>query len=337
MKKNIRSILLSAAIIAGGLDADAPTAPKIGAITYVGFDGAPLNLTEQVAIDRGFFGARGLDVKFVGAANGGQMASSLIGGSAQIGTLTISATAPLLKQGQCFQYLTAGARTYYNLVAQPDLKLPNANQPYPKNLVDLKGKKIAINARGTAMEFMMDAVLRQAGPSPADITYIATGGAATAVAAFRNKQVDVALDFPIQEQLLKPGDFQYMAKLTEISANNPIYHLTQVFSGASCDYVKKNPQVGRGVLLRSWRRLPLYQQSGEPGCSSGRRTEDVEYRQADRRELLAAVRPVFAHGKDRYGVLERAEDPASCQFRAAELQRVHIIGLPGQDLISRCA
>ena len=242
--KIVFQTLMAAAAIAAALTASAQTAPaKVGAITYVGFDGAPLNLTEQVAIDRGLFAARGLEVKFVGAANGGQMVSSLIGGSAQIGTLTISATAPLLKQGQCFQYLTSGARTYYNLIAQPDLKLPNANQPFPKNLADLKGKRIAINARGTAMEFMMDAVLKQAGLTPADITYIATGGAATAVAAFRNKAVDFALDFPIQEQMLKAGEFQSVARLTEIESGNPIFHLTQVFSGASCDYVKKNPEV----------------------------------------------------------------------------------------------
>ena len=239
---SIRRILIAAAALAAALAASAQT-PKVGAITYVGFEGAPLNLTEQVAIDRGYFAARGLDVKFVGAANGAQMVSALIGGSAQIGTLTISATAPLMKQGQCFQYLSAGARTYYNLIAQPDLVLPNANQPYPRNLADLKGKRVAVNARGTAMEFMMDAVLRAGGLTPADVTYIATGGAATAVAAFRNKQVDFALTFPIQEQLLKPGEFKYVAKLTEIAAANPIYHLTQVFSGASCDYVKKNPEV----------------------------------------------------------------------------------------------
>lgn len=236
-----RSILACAAATAAFTAA--AQVPKIGSFTYAGYEGAPLNLTEQVAIDRGFFAARGLDVKFVGVANGGQMVSALIGGSAQIGTLTTSATAPLMKQGQCFQYLTSGARTYYNLIAQPDLALPNAGQPYPRNLVDLKGKRIAINARGTAMEFMMDAVLRQAGLTPADITYIATGGAATAVAAFRNKQVDVALDFPIQEQLLKPGEFKYVAKLTEISAGNPLHHLTQVYSGATCDFVNKNPKV----------------------------------------------------------------------------------------------
>ena len=221
----------------------AQTPAKVGAITYVGFDGAPLNLIEQVAIDRGMFTAQGLDVKWVGATNGGQMVSALMGGSAQIGVLTISATAPLIKQGQCFQYLTNGARTYYNLIAQPDLKLPNANVPYPGNLIDLKGKKIAINARGTAMEFMMDAVLKQAGIKPSEITYIATGGAATAVAAFRNKQVDVALDFPIQEQMLKPSEYQSMAKLTDIATNNPIHHLTQVFSGTSCDFAKANPSV----------------------------------------------------------------------------------------------
>ncbi len=241
--KPISNVIGALALAASSIALAQAPVPKLGSITYVGFDGAPLNLTEQVAIERGLFAARGLDVKFVGAANGGQMVSALIGGSAQIGTLTISATAPLIKQGQCFQYLTSGARTYYNLIAQPDLNLPNANQPFPKNLVDLKGKRIAVNARGTAMEFMMDAVLREGGLSPSDVTYIATGGAATAVAAFRNKQVDAALDFPIQEQLLKPGEFKYMAKLTDIAKDNPIYHLTQVFSGASCDYVKQNPAV----------------------------------------------------------------------------------------------
>lgn len=217
--------------------------PKIATITYIGFDGAPLNLTERVAIEKGIFAAHGLEVKFIGGASGQQMVSGLLSGSAQIGTLTTSATAPLMKQGQCFQYLTSGPRTYYNLIAQPDLKLPNAGKPFPENLLDLKGKKVGINARGTALEFMVDALLKEAGMSPSDITYIATGGAATAVAALRNRQVDVLMNFPISEQLLKPNEFQYVAKLMETEKRNPIYHLSQTFSGASCDYVKANPAV----------------------------------------------------------------------------------------------
>lgn len=218
-------------------------APKVGSIIYAGFDGAPLNLTEQVAIEKGLFAARGLEVKFVGAASGQQMVSTLIGGSAQIATLTTSATAPLFKQGQCFQFLTSGARTYYNLIAQPELNLPNSGLTFPGNLVDLKGKKVGVNARGTAMEFMMDALLKQAGMVPSDITYIAVGGSATGAAAFRNKQVDVLMDFPIAEQLLKPNEFKNVARLMEIEKNNPIYNMPQVFSGATCAYVKSNPAV----------------------------------------------------------------------------------------------
>jgi len=238
--------LVNAALIAVSMSASLAIAadpPKIATITYIGFDGAPLNLTERVAIEKGLFAAHGLDVKFIGGASGQQMVSGLLSGSAQIGTLTTSATAPLMKQGQCFQYLTSGARTYYNLIAHPDLKFPNAGKPFPDNLVDLKGKKVGINARGTALEFMVDALLKEAGMSPGDITYIATGGAATAVAALRNRQVDVLMNFPISEQLLKPDEYQYVAKLMDTEKRNPIHNLTQVFSGASCEYVKQNPAV----------------------------------------------------------------------------------------------
>lgn len=237
--------LLAALSISVALTAAAqtPVKPKVGSITYVGFAGGPLNLTEQVAIDRGLFAAHGLDVKYITAGAGPQMVSALMGGSAQIGVLTMSASAPLIRQGQCFQYLTSGARAYFNLLAQPDLKLPNASVPFPGNLVDLKGKKIGIVARGTVMEFIMETLLKQAGVNPADVTYIGTGGAATAVAAFRNRQIDVALTFPIQEQMLKPNEYQVLAKLHEIEKNNPIYGLTQVFSGTTCDFAKSNPAI----------------------------------------------------------------------------------------------
>ena len=217
--------------------------PKLGSITYIGYEGAPLNLTEQVAIEKGMFAARGLDVTFVGVASGQQFASALMGGSAQIGVLTTPAAVPLIRQGQCFEFLTSGARTYYNIIAQPGLKLSHAHDPFPLNLLDLKGKTIGINARGTALESMTDAVLQQAGINPADVTFIATGGAATSVAAFRNHQVDVLVDFPIAEQLLQPNEYQSIARLSDIEKYNPIYKLTQVFSGTTCSYAKANPAV----------------------------------------------------------------------------------------------
>src|SRR5690606_16885105 len=85
--------------------------------------------------------------------------------------------------------------------------------------------------------------LKNAGISPSEVTYIATGGAASAVAALRNKQVDVLLDFPIAEQLLKPEEFQDVSRLMEIEEGNPIHNLSQVYMGATCSYAEENPAV----------------------------------------------------------------------------------------------
>lgn len=235
--------LLAAALAVAAFGAAPSNADPIASIKYVGYDGAPLNLTERVAIEEGIFAKHGLDVEFVGAANGQQLAAALLGGSAQIGVLTTTASAPLMKQGQCVTYLTSGARTYYNLLAKPDLDLPNADKPYPENLVDLRGKKIAINARGTALESMVNAVLAEAGVDPSEVTYIATGGSATSVAAFRNDQVDVMMAFPISEQLLTPDEYKDVARLMNITEKNPLHNLTQVFSGTTCEYADAHPEV----------------------------------------------------------------------------------------------
>lgn len=226
------------------LNPAATAAESVGEITYIGYHGAPLNLIEQVAIDQGLFEKHGLKVTFTGAGSGQQMAAALLGGSAEVGVMTTTVTAPLMKSGQCITYLTSGPRTYYNLLAQPDLDLPNADKPFPENLVDLKGKKIALNARGTAMESMINALLAEAGLQPEDVTLIATGGpAANAVAAFRAGQVDVMMAYPISEQLLQPGEYKDLSRLMDIEGGNPIFNLTQVFSATSCDYAEKNPDV----------------------------------------------------------------------------------------------
>ncbi len=241
--KRVLSIATTAAsLLLFNLGAHA--AEPVGEITYIGFHGAPLNLVEKVAIDQGIFEKYGLKVEFTGAASGQQMAAALLGGSAEVGVMTTTAAAPLVKSGQCLTYLTSGARTYYNLLAQPDLDLPNADKPFPENLVDLKGKKIAINARGTALESMVNALLAEAGLKPEDVTYIATGGpAANAVAAFRDGQVDVMMAYPISEQLLKPEEYKDLARLMDITEKNPIHNLAQVFSATSCEFAEKNPKI----------------------------------------------------------------------------------------------
>lgn len=89
----------------------------------------------------------------------------------------------------------------------------------------------------------MNAILKEAGIAPTEVTYIATGGSATGAAAFRNRQVDVLMDFPIAEQLLKPSEYQNVARLMDIQNRNPIHNLSQVYTGTTCAYARANPAI----------------------------------------------------------------------------------------------
>lgn len=211
-------------------------------LTYTGFKGSPVDLMQEVAVHAGLFAKRGLDVNFVAAASGQQALSALIGGTSDISVVNMAQSAAVLKQGQCLQHLTNGIRVFYNIVAQPDLDLPHANEPFPKNLADLEGKRIGILHRGSSQEKLMDVVFKSAGLDMSKLNYVATGAGATAVAAFRARQVDIGITFPFQEQILKPEEFKYIQKLMDVEEGNPIYNLVQTFSATSCDFAKANPE-----------------------------------------------------------------------------------------------
>lgn len=222
----------------------APTAGVAAEATYVGIEGAPSSLMDYIGIHAGIFSKHGIDMKFVGAGSSPQVAAALVGGSGQFASLALVTSAPLNKQGQCLQYLTRGSGAFYNIIARPDIELPNANKPFPQNLVDLKGKRIGIISRGSSQETMMNHYFKEAGIDPADVSYIATGGAATAVAAFRNGLIDAAMTFPMQEQILKSDEFKYVAPLMKIAdATNPFNGMPMLFSATTCDYAKSNPEV----------------------------------------------------------------------------------------------
>ena len=61
-----------------------------------------------------------------------------------------------------------------------DVPQPNKDKGYPGNMVDLKGMKVGVPARGAGAEFYMNALLKEAGLQPTDVTYVAVGGPATA-------------------------------------------------------------------------------------------------------------------------------------------------------------
>ena len=138
-----------------------------------------------------------------------------------------------------------------DLVAQPDLKLPNLSKGFPESIKDLKGLRIGVVALGSGTHIWVNMLLKDAGMNPKDVTIIAVGANATAVAAFQQKQVDVMLVYPPIYQLLEknPG-FQMVANW---SKGNPptLANLTQSGIGTTCAYAAAHPQIVQAVCKAS--------------------------------------------------------------------------------------
>ncbi|TQC42041.1 ABC transporter substrate-binding protein [Rhodococcus sp. WS4] len=239
----VSGMALSASGCGSSSDASGQAGGESGSssVTYIGFAGSTVNLMEEVALREGIFEKNGLTVKMATGASGSELASGLLSGSAQFGVLTPSATAPLTKQGECFNFLTSGTRASYNIVAGPDVKLSHTDEGWPGNIEDLRGKKVGINARGSAMEYMVNAVLDAGGLEPSDVTYVAVGGTATAISALREGQIDMMLEQPPTQQLMQPSEFKIAVEMFA-NKDNPLDGLPASYSGTTCDYAKAHPQ-----------------------------------------------------------------------------------------------
>ncbi len=251
-EKHILSALATAAMItvalagcsAGGTPESntTGTGPVSAELVYVGYEGSPLNLLERVAIDQGIFEDNGLNVSFVPAQSGQAMMASILGGSAQVASMTMTAAAPLVQQGECLQLLTAGPATWYPLLARADVPLQHEGEPYPTNLLDLKGKTIGVANLGATQERELAVLLEDAGLSLDDVTLIATGDYVSGMTAFREKQVEVLMAIPPTHQVLDPSEYNVIADLPNETEPRTA-GMIQMFDGMSCDYAEAHPQV----------------------------------------------------------------------------------------------
>ena len=251
-----RSAALVGAVVAAGLallgsPAVAQSVPSLGTATFTVFPGGLVNTPTSIMIKKGFLAKYGVKGELLTIQSGPGIVASLVGGSTDFADAVPPAAWPLVKQGQCLKYLTGGLGNVADLVAQPDLKLPNLSRGFPESIKDLKGMRIGVVALGSGTQMWVDMLLKQAGMSPKDVTYIAVGANATAVAAFQNKVVDVIVAYPpIYNQLQKSPGFQMVANW---SKGNPsmLANLVQAGIATTCAYATANPKIVQAVCKAS--------------------------------------------------------------------------------------
>ncbi len=140
------------------------------------------------------FEKHGVDVELV-YGTGIQPANIFVSGSAESGAFAVEHGVTVSSKGQDLKLLVLEQQLPpLSLIVHNDVPTPNADKPYPQNLIDLKGLKIGISGRGASTDTATRFMLKQAGLDPdKDVTIMPVGDPGTMLASLKNKVIDAAM------------------------------------------------------------------------------------------------------------------------------------------------
>jgi NitT/TauT family transport system substrate-binding protein len=148
-----------------------------------------LSFPFEVAEEQGMFHAAGLDVELVPAKSGPEMVAALIGGTTNLAGGAPQFTMSAMAQGQDLVVVGPQVRNDMKLLVRAD-RAAGAPTTYPEAIGVVKGMTIGVPALGGGAEQFVRLMLLDAGLSPDDVTFVATGATITAIPALQNGQVD---------------------------------------------------------------------------------------------------------------------------------------------------
>ncbi|MCC0002645.1 MAG: ABC transporter substrate-binding protein [Methylobacteriaceae bacterium] len=205
MKKLLFGALAALAFSASAATAQVAGVEKPKIVIGVGGKSLLYYLPLTIAEKKGYFKEQGLDAEIIDFAGGAKSLQALIGGSVDVVAGAYEHTIHMQAKGQDIRATVDLGRFPGIVVAlRKDVK-------YDKP-ADLKGLKIGVTAPGSSTNMLAKFFLAKNGLSPDDASWIGVGGAASAVAAVRNKQVDgVSHLEPVITMLEQTGDIKVIA------------------------------------------------------------------------------------------------------------------------------
>ncbi|HEX2903664.1 MAG TPA: ABC transporter substrate-binding protein [Jatrophihabitans sp.] len=122
-----------------------------------------------------------------------------------------------------------------------------------KSVKDLKGKKVAILAKGSSTEYWLDIALQKVGLKESDLGGIVTLGYPDTVNALKTGAVDAGfLVEPLAEQLIGSGDAKRLTTMNEVAPKEEQGLITM-----SKSFVSKRPKVA-AQFLAAWLQAVRY-------------------------------------------------------------------------------
>lgn len=156
-----------------------------------------------VAHHKGFCERYNFTCELVPLASGTLGLQALVGEAIDV-AVTGSDAAASTRQAGADVVIVATSRpnTILSLAVRSDVPMPNRVKGYPDVMLDFKGLRVGVAARGTSSELYFAAMMTEAGLRPEDVTFVAVGAPATAYPALTvGKLVDVAIMYDPMSQL----------------------------------------------------------------------------------------------------------------------------------------
>ncbi|ROZ50780.1 ABC transporter substrate-binding protein [Rhodococcus sp. WS3] len=213
-----------------------------GSVMKIGItQGVPGDLLTVVAENEGFFDKRGVNVELMPPSLTTALSAAVISNDITVGTMVPGTLWPAIDKGACAKALGSTLGNTMDVIAQPGTEI--AGDPTDPNttMASIKGKTIGVTSRGSGMELWITQLLNDAGMDPAkDVTFVGVGAPATAIQAFKAKQVDVLYYGPTMAEQLPESE---VVRVTDIigKPGNALSSLVQGYPSASCNTIEQRP------------------------------------------------------------------------------------------------
>lgn len=218
-------------------------------ISLVYFTGSSESIQIGVMVEHQFFEKNGLKPEFANATSGPAITSALASGSVQFGPGYPGLYLPALKQKRDLVVAAPFAETsFYSIAGPADLEVGDPGQGLTEqakeNLKLLEGKRVGVTALGAQTQIFVQLLAQHADIDASKITFIPTGGAASALSAFQNNQVDFLVTWIPEDGLMEDMGIEYK-NLVNVNTgpDNTFGNLINDLWLANGEFVRKNPEV----------------------------------------------------------------------------------------------
>ena len=206
-----------------------------------GFVSLPLTIADQLD----FFRAEGLDVEFADPGAGTATFQALASKAVDVVSGSFDEVLHLHNRGQQVQAFVLQGRA-----PQIAVGVSNRNLPNYETLADLRGKRIGVSVLGAPGHLVSGVLLSRAGIKDADVVYVSVGGAAGAVAALRNGQIDaISHTDPVMTLLEQRGEVKLVADTRTLKGTVELFDgpMPAACLYAPADFAVKYPQTAQAL------------------------------------------------------------------------------------------